>query len=57
MDRITLEELNEMDDEIQDEEQEQDETEQNRLFSVWETVANTHQVILPQGKKINLTFY
>ncbi|XP_013910050.1 PREDICTED: heme-binding protein 1-like isoform X2 [Thamnophis sirtalis] len=48
MARITLEELNEMDDEIQDEEQEQDETEQNRLFSMWETVANTHQVILPQ---------
>ncbi|ETE66319.1 Heme-binding protein 1, partial [Ophiophagus hannah] len=44
MARITLEELNEMDDEIQDEEEEQDETEQSQLFSMWETVANTHQM-------------
>lgn len=52
MARITLEELNEMDDEIPDEEEEpMDGEEQNRLFSYWETVASTHQVTLPQGKK------
>lgn len=52
MARITLEELNELDDEIPDEEEEpMDGEETNRLFSHWETVASTHQVTLPQGKK------
>ncbi|XP_066467927.1 heme-binding protein 1-like [Tiliqua scincoides] len=50
MARITLEELNEMDDEIPDEEEEpMDGEEQNRLFSHWETIASTHQVTLPQA--------
>ncbi|CAI5771157.1 Uncharacterized protein PODLI_1B018604 [Podarcis lilfordi] len=49
MARITLEELNELDDEVPDEEDEpMDGEEQNRLFSHWETVASTHQVSLPQ---------
>ncbi|KAL8185236.1 UNVERIFIED_CONTAM: hypothetical protein K2H54_043642 [Gekko kuhli] len=49
MARITLEELNEMDDEDLDEDEEpMDREEQNRLFSHWEAVATTHQVTLPQ---------
>ncbi|XP_020652584.3 heme-binding protein 1 [Pogona vitticeps] len=49
MARITLEELNEMSDEVLDEEEgPTDGEEQNRLFAHWETVASTHQVSLPQ---------
>ncbi|XP_061481470.1 heme-binding protein 1-like isoform X1 [Rhineura floridana] len=49
MARITLEELNELDDEVPDEDDElMDGEEQNRLFSHWEAVASTHQVSLPQ---------
>uniref|UniRef100_A0A8D0G3L6 Heme-binding protein 1 n=1 Tax=Sphenodon punctatus TaxID=8508 RepID=A0A8D0G3L6_SPHPU len=49
MARITLEDLNELDDESLDEDEEpMDGEEQNRLFSHWETVASTHQVTLPQ---------
>ncbi|KAJ7341189.1 hypothetical protein JRQ81_005014 [Phrynocephalus forsythii] len=49
MARITLEDLNEMSDEILDEEEEPaDGEEQNRMFAHWETVASTHQVSLPQ---------
>ncbi|XP_073195941.1 heme-binding protein 1-like isoform X1 [Lepidochelys kempii] len=49
MARITLEDLNGLDDESLDEDEEpMDGEEQNRLFSHWETVASTHQVTLPQ---------
>ncbi|XP_054840225.1 heme-binding protein 1-like [Eublepharis macularius] len=49
MARITLEELNELDDEDLDEDEEpMDEEEQNRLFSHWEAIASTHQVTLPR---------
>nr|XP_056708890.1 heme-binding protein 1-like [Euleptes europaea] len=49
MARITLEELNEMDDEDLDEDEEpMDREQQNRLFSHWEAIASTHQVTLPQ---------
>lgn len=53
MARITLEDLNEMSDEVLDEEEEpMDGEEQNRLFAHWETVASTHQVSLPQGNNV-----
>ncbi|XP_030414009.1 heme-binding protein 1-like isoform X1 [Gopherus evgoodei] len=49
MARITLEDLNGLDDESLDEDEEpMDGEEQNTLFSHWETVASTHQVTLPQ---------
>ncbi|XP_074845373.1 heme-binding protein 1-like isoform X2 [Carettochelys insculpta] len=49
MARITLEDLNGLDDEPLDEDEEpMDGEEQNRLFSHWEAVASTHQVSLPR---------